>query len=58
MAYFDEKRGEIVLSEDDKELFRECGRNNGAGRHIWADSIMRSIIPPSLQDSFNIPKHA
>lgn len=57
MAYFDEKKGEIILSEDDKEMFKNVGRNMSAGKTPWATSIMRAIIPQNLQDSFNIPKH-
>ncbi len=57
MAYFDEKRGEIVLSEDDKELFRECGREGTKGYGTIANRIMKAIIPESLQDAFNLKKH-
>lgn len=46
MAYFDEKRGEIVLSHEDIEMFDEIKSNftqNGI-KTPWADSVYNSII--------------
>lgn len=57
MAEYNLKTGNIDLSEEDKEMFRNVGRNMSAGKTPWAQSIMKAIIPQNLQDSFNIPKH-
>lgn len=45
MAYFDEKRGEVVLSEEDKEMFKEVHSHFSPKglRTPVADSIMRKI---------------
>ena len=42
MAYFDEKTGEIVLSEDDKEMFKDIQSNFSPKgiRTSWAKSII------------------
>ena len=53
MAYYNEKRGEIVLSEEDKEMFKNVSRNMSAGKTPWATSIMKAIVPPNLLNNFN-----
>lgn len=50
MAYFDEKRGEIVLSEEDKEIFKEVSRNVSMQKTPWANSIINKLMPKELQN--------
>lgn len=57
MAYFDKKSGEIVLSEEDKEMFKEISRNASTGKTPWANSILKAILPQYLHDGFNLSKH-
>lgn len=55
MAHFDEKRGEIILSEEDKEMFKEVGSHftqNGL-RTPWANSIINKLMPKELQNETN-----
>lgn len=57
MAYYDKRQGQIILSEDDKEMFKEVSRNMSVKKTPIATSIMKAIIPEDLQDSFNLSKH-
>jgi hypothetical protein len=53
MAYFDEKRGEVVLSEEDKEMFKEVGRKVSMQRTPWANSIINKLMPKEFQNENN-----
>lgn len=57
MAYFDERQKQIILSEDDKEMFKERNVSSVNKRTPIADNIMKAIIPVDLQDSFNLNKY-
>jgi hypothetical protein len=56
MAYFDERQKQIILSEDDKEMFKECMVNSQNKKTPIANRIMKAIIPIDLQGSFNLNK--
>ena len=52
MAYFDEKRGDIVLSREDKEMFDEIKASfqpTGGVRTPIANRIMKWILPDNLK---------
>jgi len=54
MATFNEKSGNIDLSVEDVEMFKEIGSNftpNGI-RTPNADRIIKAIMPEELQDPF------
>lgn len=44
MAYFDKEKGKIILSEEDKKMFREVGHNVSTKKTPIANSIIRSIL--------------
>ena len=45
MSYLDKRNNQIVLEEDEKSLFKECGIKTSKGRAgtEWADNIIKSI---------------
>ena len=57
MAKFNEKTGYIELSEEDKELFRETGREVAKGYGTISTRIMKAILPEELYQSFNLKKY-
>ena len=56
MAEFNKKTGEIELSQEDKQMFKDCGHNMSSNKRPWAENIMRAIIPRELHESFFIGK--
>lgn len=42
MAYFDEKTGEILLSQEDRDTFKECAQalSGNNKEPTWADKII------------------
>ncbi|MEI6532471.1 MAG: hypothetical protein WCO06_01385 [Candidatus Roizmanbacteria bacterium] len=44
MAYFDKNKGEIILEQDDKEMFKEVSQhftNNGFKHSEWCMDIIK-----------------
>lgn len=50
MAYLDKKTGEIVLNEEEIQMFDEAERNVTLSKTPWADSVMNSLIGESNQN--------
>jgi len=55
MAYFDEKSGEIILSQEDKKMFQEINLNIQNHKTPISDSIMKKIL--NGVDSHNSDKN-
>lgn len=44
MAEFNERDGQIVLNEEDKEIFAEASHNMQGNKHPITRNIMKSIL--------------
>lgn len=50
MAYYDKDLKELVLSDEDKTIFKETGAKLMNRQFPWSKSIMKWIMPKDIQN--------